>query len=107
MLWPSMVTVVMLLLTTSIVTNAYWKHFGARTRFGVGVMPYLFPQKLGDWMEQNGVNGRFFNGYEMGSYLDLKFGATERVFTDSRLVSDEVYREYIALMDSPLSWNRI
>ena len=107
MLWTSILTVVMLLLTTSIVTNVYWKHFGARTRFGVGVMPYLFPEKLTDWMEQNQVEGRFFNGYEMGSYLDWRFGATQRVFTDTRLVSDEVYREYIALMDSPVSWPQI
>jgi hypothetical protein len=107
LLGTSLVTLVTLLLTVSVVTNAYWKHFGARTRFGVGVMPFLFPERLADWMEQNGVNGRFFNGYEVGSYLDWRFGATERVFTDSRLVSDEVYREYIALMDSPLSWNQI
>jgi len=58
-------------------------------------------------MEQNGVNGRFWNGYEMGSYLDWRFGATQRVFTDSRLVSDEVYREYLALMDSPTTWTQI
>ena len=107
LVWSSVVTLVLFLLTASIVTNAYWKHFGARARFGVGVMPYLFPEKLADWMEQNQVPGRFFNGYEMGSYLDWRFGATQRVFTDTRLVSDEVYREYIALMDSPGEWPKI
>ena len=106
-LGTSIVTLVTLLLTLSLVTNAYWKHFGARTRFGIGVMPHLFPETLADWMEQNGVNGRFWNGYEMGSYLDWRFGATQRVFTDSRLVSDEVYREYLALMDSPTTWTQI
>ena len=106
-LWSSVVTLAILLLTTSIVTNAYWKHFGARARFGVGVMPYLFPEKLTDWMEQNHVEGRFFNGYETGSYLDWRYGASQRVFTDTRLVSDEVYREYIALMDSPAEWPKV
>lgn len=106
-LGTSILTLTMLLLTLSVVTNAYWKHFGARTRFGVGVMPYLFPEKLTDWMEQNHVEGRFFNGYEMGSYLDWRYGAVGRVFTDTRLVSDEVYREYLAVMDSPATWTQV
>ncbi|HYV51082.1 MAG TPA: hypothetical protein VE910_04200, partial [Dongiaceae bacterium] len=106
-LGTAVVTLVMLLLTTSVVTNAYWKHFGARTRFGIGVMPYLFPEKLTGWMEQNHVEGRFWNGYEVGSYLDWRYGAVGRVFTDSRLVSDEVYREYLALMDSPAAWTQV
>jgi len=106
-LGTAVLTLTMLLLTLSVVTNAYWKHFGARTRFGVGVMPYLFPEKLIDWIEQNRVEGRFFNGYEMGSYLDWRYGAVGRVFTDSRLVSDEVYREYLALMDAPSAWTQV
>jgi hypothetical protein len=70
-------------------------------------MPYLFPEKLTGWMEQNHVEGRFWNGYEVGSYLDWRYGAVGRVFTDSRLVSDEVYREYLALMDSPAAWTQV
>jgi hypothetical protein len=105
--WASVLTLAMLLLTTSIVSNAYWKHFGARTRFGVGVMPYLFPGKLTDWMEANRVEGRFFNGYEMGSYLDWRYGAVGKVFTDTRVVSDQVYRDYLTVMDSPDAWNQL
>jgi hypothetical protein len=96
-----------LLLVVSVVTNAYWRHWRAPTRFGVGVMPYLFPEHLMDWMEKNPSEGRFFNGYEMGSYLEWRYGPVAKVFTDARVVSDEVYRDYLKVIDSPLAWKEV
>ena len=103
-LWGPVLSTAILLLVTSVVTNGYWRYWRAPTRFGVGVMPNLFPEKLMDWLEKNPVEGRFFNGYEMGSYLGWRYGPIGKVFTDSRVVSDEVYRDYLKVIDSTAAW---
>jgi hypothetical protein len=106
---PSMVpaltlTVATLLLVISVVTNGYYRYWRAPTRFGVGVMKNLFPEKLVDWVETNRIEGRFFNGYDMGGYLDWRFGPEHQVFTDSRVVSEAVYSDYLEVCRSTAAW---
>ena len=101
------VSALLLSLVLVVVTNSYYRYWHAPIRFGVGVMQHLFPEELADWLQQTSTEGRFFNGYDMGGYLDWRFGPTKRVFTDSRVVSEEVYKDYVNVVNSTTAWPQL
>jgi hypothetical protein len=47
---------------------------------------FFFPRGAADFIEQNNVQGKMYNTYEFGGYLEWRFGHARPVFFDGRYV---------------------
>ena len=89
-----------------VVSNIYWRVVNSPSKFGVHPHSLLFPETLVDWMDENRLQGRFFNTYDTGGYLMWR-RPDHLVFTDSRLVSNVVYSDYLAAFRNRGEWDRV
>ena len=66
----------------------------ARPMFQLRVADWTIPAGAADYLLANRITGRLFNTYEHGGYLIWRLWPQQRVFIDSRALSDSLYRDY-------------
>jgi hypothetical protein len=66
--------------------------------FGSGISDSYIPYQMIDFMQENNIKGRSFNNYESGGYYLWKF-PDEKNFIDSRNINDEVFYEYLSILN--------
>lgn len=84
-----------LLLILSVRTNAFYIHYKATYRFGLGWQNANLPVKATDFLLKNNVKGKILNQLDFGGYLE--FFTQQKVYIDGRLeaMGKELFSEQV------------
>jgi len=99
----------MLILSYLLVTDRYYVRDNSSRRFGLGVTWHTYPAAASDFIEKH-FPGRFFNNYDIGSFLIWRFFPRRRDFVDGRNVLfgeaflDGTYKRVLA---DPDTWDAL
>lgn len=86
-----------------------FRHVGGVGEFGLGIEKKVLPVAACDYMEEKAVRGRFYNTYEWGGYLVMRFWPEQRVFIDGRCLvyGDEIIRQAMEVANGKEGWREI
>ena len=95
--WLSLTALIAL--SSALIINGYPATLRGGTcgDLGFGTNATFAPEKMVDFIEENGIRGRMFNEMGLGGYLIWRLWPGSRVFMDGRtpVYGDDLYREFV------------
>ncbi|HKN48081.1 MAG TPA: tetratricopeptide repeat protein, partial [Candidatus Polarisedimenticolia bacterium] len=110
---PSVASAALLLagvgLTWSVATNRFFLHPPTERWWGVGEIPYYFPEEGARFVSESGMPGHVFHPLAIGGYLIHAWDGKRRVFIDGRNdpYLDGVLESYLKAIGDPSAFEEI
>jgi tetratricopeptide (TPR) repeat protein len=96
-------------LTWSVVTNRFFLHPPTERWWGLGEIPYYFPEEGARFVIESRLPGHVFHPLAIGGYLIRAWGGKRRVFIDGRNdpYLDGVLESYLKAIGDPSAFEEI
>jgi hypothetical protein len=75
--------------------------------YGVGITEHKFSFKAAEFLRKNPIQGKMFNFFDIGGFLDWKLYPQALTFIDGRTYNQEVFMEHQVVTGALAGWEKI
>ncbi|HBG72424.1 MAG TPA: hypothetical protein DDX05_02080 [Deltaproteobacteria bacterium] len=79
----------------------------SQLEYGVGITEHKFSFKAAEFLRRNPVQGKMFNFFDIGGFLDWQLYPGAMTFLDGRTYNQQVFMEHQAVTGGGPGWERV
>jgi hypothetical protein len=79
----------------------------SQLEYGVGITEHKFSFKAAEFLRKNPVQGKMFNFFDIGGFLDWQLHPGALTFLDGRTYNQQVFMEHQAVTGGGPGWERV
>jgi len=79
----------------------------SQLEYGVGITEHKFSFKAAEFLRKNPIQGKMFNFFDIGGFLDWKLYPQALTFIDGRTYNQEVFNEHQVVTGAMSGWEKV